>query len=697
MKIAKVRNDQTVSLANPAQPDKVKAKTPTKTNERQRPKVAIPESCVAKTPGKAHTSPEAGIYYGISFDEINDDLILSVDSTGKAICHVRDMTWDLIQLKIIETDQTKFSHTQLLSQAPTNEANINTFKKLFLTSCFTHNRNGKAPRVTSMKLDHRNTVGIVKFCDLKEVLITEMISNTELSAEFINQLSKSSAIAIAKLLRNYDAIPSTPNKFKVPKPFIVALKKHIRQIKQSTPPARQHAVIPSRIFQLRWSHYYEALEEFQAHEKSVAQLVTKCSTDPLYAKKAKSDKRDGQESGAKLNSSREFTRALDEHGLKELFAKHSILNIKQVARYLLFIQYCAKCVIHILTLMRDNEALRLPENCIESATGWNEEAIYILGNITKLKGVADPVRWITIEEIQFPLSILLKIADIVRPHLPIHFKNKKYLFLGVGWLPLPAGRQTTKLLSAIHDDLYDKYLPDIFIEEEDLQELELIDFLRDWRAEQKFRLGSRWRISSHQFRRSMSVFCAQHKSMTLPGLKRVLHHLSETTSLHYQKGCSAGVYKLENFSSALIKEMHTAAIDVSNAIYVRDVLYSNERLHGVEGRVVQSQKDSPRFVLREALEALIKQKRKGLLACVETPIGLCVSTLSCDKRAHGDFTTCDGCVHSIIKLSKLDITIQAMEIDLKDFDPKSMEYRMNMQNLWDMKNMRSRLIAKSRD
>lgn len=656
-------------------------------------------------PTKNHTVAKSrllsvtSIYYGIAAEEIVDHLVLSVDYLGRVISRVCDTTWHLEHLKVVETDNVAFHHSHMLNPAPTNNENIRIFKKLFLISNFVHGkgRAGRIPRVTTMKAEHRAASNIVKFCDSQKVLITQLINDSQLSAQYVATLSLGHARIIAKLFRNYATLPLSSSEFLVPKSFGIALRKRMKSLISSKAAARQYPVIPSRIFQLRWSHYYDVLEEFEKHFPKIAALVAKASGDRSYGRNANPVIRSKKLVEGIVLSTATFSAATEHYGLSELFQKHAVKNINQVVRYLLLVQYCAKCVVHILTLMRDNEAVLLVEPCVEPATGWNEEAIYVVGNATKLTGTAAPVRWITVPEILYPLQILLKLRDMVQPHLPKHLQGKTYLFLGLGWLPICGGRKTTRLLSTVSDDIFDRYLPEILITEEDVRELELLDFLRDWRADPQFRVGAPWMITSHQFRRSMAVYCAQHKSMTLPGLKRALIHLTTAMSLHYQKGCSAGIYKMEQDNPSLVKEIHDAAMDVSNAIYVRDILCTEERLLGVEGRVVQAKKDSPTFVLRESQEELMRLKKKGLLACVESPIGLCVSNSPCDKRAHGDFTTCDGCVHSIIKLSKVDSTIQIMELDLLELDQSSMEYRMDFQNLKDMKAMRDRLIVKSRD
>jgi hypothetical protein len=670
------------------------------TQRKRKKKTASPPNkhSTEKSAEKSKSTNVTGIYYGIAPEQIIDDLVLAVDPLGQAISRVCDMTWHLEHLKIVETDDVSFHHSQMLHTASTNSENIRIFKKLFLISNFVRGRGRSGiPRVTTMKVEHRAGLSIVKFCDSHEVLIKQMINDSKLTAQYIATLSLGHARVIKKLFRNYMTLPLDSSEFVVPKPFMVALRKHMRSLLISKGAARQHPVIPSRIFQLRWNHYYETLEEFERHFPQIAAFVERANADRFYGKNAKTVRRLERQLGGIAPSTVPFPAAIEHYGLSELFQKHAIKDNNQVVRYLLFVQYCAKCIVHILTLMRDNEAVLLDENCVEPAIGWNEEAIYVLGSATKLTGTAAPIRWITVPEILYPLQVLLKLRDMVHPHLPKRLQGTAHLLLGLGWLPMRGGRETTRLLSNVSDDVFDKYLPEILITEEDVSELELIDFLRDWRADPQFRVGTPWTITSHQFRRSMAVYFAQHKSMTLPGLKRALTHLTMAMSLHYQKGCSAGIYKMEQDNPALVKEIRDAALDVSNAIYVRDVLCTEERLLGVEGRVVQAKKDNPTFVLRESQQELMRLKKKGLLACVETPIGLCVSNSPCDKRAHGNFTTCDGCVHSIIKLSKVDSTIQSMELDLLELDPSSMEYRMDLQNLDDMKAVRDRLIVKSLD
>jgi len=178
-------------------------------------------------------------------------------------------------------------------------------------------------------------------------------------------------------------------------------------------------------------------------------------------------------------------------------------------------------------------------------------------------------------------------------------------------------------------------------------------------------------------------------------LKRLLNHITKVMSTYYMKGCSANNYIFGLLNPELTLEMKRAKADADTALYIRNVIRSEQELYGFHGsRVMQERANSP--WLHDSLEATAKQIELGLLAYEETPIGGCVSNKPCDKRAHGNFNDCPGCPNSALNPQKIEETIKLVEWDLAELQPGTIEYKAELRNLDDYKNIQKLVLKKSK-
>ncbi|WP_449441083.1 hypothetical protein [Pseudomonas migulae] len=634
------------------------------------------------------------VYYGMSFDNISKDLILSIDEHGQPLSKLSDLIWEMTQFKLVITDNITYSFSGLKCKKTTNSENIFLVQIFFLMRMFSNKGATKTLRASSQFGGLYSLLYLCRYADDHDILIRDLVHRPDLYKPMLASMAHARASVLWQILRIFNITKCPNHWFLIPNAFMKALKNVYRGTSHKS--KKQHPVIPPRILNLRWGRYHEVLEDFKQHRTQLTEFLQRAASNRLYARGTHS-----QYMIKKLNEvsqdaagEPDFDEAARMHGLDHLFRKYKILDVSFAPSFLGMAQYCAKALVHILTFMRSGEALLLEHECLEKATGWCEEGVYVVGISTKSTGRAVDTRWITTEHIQTPLQTLVEIYEIIHPYLPNEHKGIKNFFIAPTHIPITK-RKEPVLFNKCISFKYETRLPPIPIEEEDLFCLELIDPSRDWRSEKKFQIGKPWSFTTHQFRRTMTVYCAEDDLMDIAPLKRVLGHLSGKTSEHYQKGCSAGLMKMSEWSPEMVAEFKEAALDASNAIYIRDILYSEEKLHGVEGRRIQNDKDKQAIVLEETIDQLLIRKKKGLIACATTPVGLCLSIQPCEKRAHADFSTCDGCSESVIKLSKLDYTIEVLRFDLETLDPGSVEYRMDAQNLQDLEKMRDRLVAKA--
>lgn len=640
-----------------------------------------------------HARPEA--FYGMSFRNVQDNLILSLDAHGMPLSRLSDSIWILTQFKLVINDNVTFRFDGLTCDKATNDSNIRITKTLFLMRLFSGKGNSKKLRAGTLSCGFYSLLYLCRYADDNDILISELLYKPAIYRPMLEGLNPQRASALFNILRIFNITKCPSHWFAIPNQFFKDLKKIYFRTGYLT--KNQHPVIPPRILNLRWSHYCDVLNEFTTHRNEIEEFIRAVSANRLYGRSLHAQyfiKRHGK-APHDAPTTADFDEAVHAHGLSDLFVKFKVSNVASVPHFLMLVQYCAKALIHILTLMRSNEAILLERDCIDQAVGWSEKGVYVVGLSTKATGKPMDTKWITIEEVNIPLKALAEIYDIINPYLDSELKKIKNLFVSPSHIGLGRNKEPP-IIGALDSLRFESQLPEILIEEEDILTLELISPERNWRSEKKFQIGNAWKITTHQFRRTMTVYCAEDSLMEIGPLQRVLVHLSKVTTEHYQKGCSVGVFQMQDLAPEIVAEFKRAAIDASFAVYIRDILNSKETLHGLQGRKIKPSNDASEIVLSEKLGEVLERKRKGLVACTITPIGLCQSIDPCERRAHADFSTCDGCKDSIIKLSKLDYVIEVLRFDLQDIDPSSLEYKMDFQNLQDLEKMKDRLIAKSR-
>ncbi|GAB5342401.1 hypothetical protein [Pseudomonas fluorescens] len=628
--------------------------------------------------------PNANVaYVGMDLDDLDGTCIISYSRTGLAIL-LAEMYWDFPQLELVPTDLTSFNFELYRSTGKFNASNIQTSKILLATNIFSLGHRGSVLRISTIRESFGALRFLTKFSDQKNITIQELISLPE-HFDFADDMTPSNAARLAKILADYIKLTSNALKLKPHKRFFEIMRKRNgeRFINE-----KQTPVIPSRILHTRYHHYNDIVLNFIKYADVIAALSVKLANDPLYGRDPSKVSRYEMEFGyqhALEKKQPSFARAIRDHNLQGFCEKYNILQARGLARHIALVQHCAKCLVHIYTLVRDHEAKLLEDECVQQAEGWNSKGVYLMGVSTKLTGQAKDTAWIANELITEPIKCLQIIKSLIIPHVPEGTNGSDCLLLTPSFLPFCSTAPGDTII--IRDSTrYEKYLPSILIEEADILELEAIDPLADWRSDPKYKVGKPWKIASHQFRRTMAVFGAQSRVLDIPELKRLLTHLTESMSIYYQRGCSAGGYNMTLKSPELAKDFKKAMNDAQWISYLNDVLYSTEKLHGGHGeRVATMSKanDPDRIIYRQTAKETMQKAKNGLISYQRTPLGGCASSKPCNERAHGNFVNCFGCASSVLKASNVKSVIEHAHIDLMDLDPKSFEYRMEQRNIQD--------------
>ena len=244
---------------------------------------------------------------------------------------------------------------------------------------------------------------------------------------------------------------------------------------------------------------------------------------------------------------------------------------------------------HVLILaftgMRAGEAGSLPYDCLNTFRQDGVEHYSIEGVTTKLSGGrVKRASWITSHLAVRAVKLAQRISGAVhRAHGAVAYERssdgKFQLFcrLGLSSKDYVPNRAPSNIKESI-DNLRQRALP--AITQEDLDELKLIDPHRAWEVEPKFAIGAIWPFKRHQLRRTLALYAHRSGLVTLPSLKRQLHHITLEMSMYYCRGSAFAKKFVGNDRNHFARDWADSQGEAEHLAYVAQVLFADERLFG---------------------------------------------------------------------------------------------------------------------
>lgn len=426
----------------------------------------------------------------------------------------------------------------------------------------------------------------------------------------------------------------------------------------------QHPPIPLRIYSLVLDNllaelvvieglldsYIELIREFSVSGEPVA--VSKKITSTMVNKSALL-----------------FKEKIDGLGLLSYFNDRGLsINRKGAVRGIVDIYAVCKLIVHCFTGMRDEEVNMLESGCLSTFDEFGVSHHVVNGFTMKMSGGKKlECKWLTSNEAVRAIGVLEKISGSIRTAVGAHeatslFISPRHLY-GIG---IPTETFFNKTSVHLCRSKRAKELCGFRILEEDIQELSEIDPFRDWTGSERFQVGSVWRVTSHQFRRSLALYASRSGLVTLPSLRRQLQHITEEMSRYYASGYFFAKNILD-FDG--IKERHFAT-DYFNAqpesaaiSFIKNVLGASETLHGGGGAWVDlNMRGNGSVICLETRKSTMQKFLNGTMSYTDTPMGGCLEKQACQHRSYGRFVYCGtGCGKGIIKLSKVEKVIELQE------------------------------------
>jgi integrase len=627
----------------------------------------------------------------------NGEFIISRTSEGLPLSRYKDEMWDLSPYRNLgAVGQTKiFFNFE-------DEGIKNEIKWIMFLIIFVAKPEGRSSLSTMTVLGYMKPLKLLaKFSEISSLDISSILSSKESLTKFIATMNtRTNLCGFSSILHHLMTIPSEISTYKI----LGVSKQEIISKKLATfEQDNQHPVIPPRILSELISQLNDFIDLVYADLDPLVSFIERLISDEQFGRCASKQVKLGFK---KSDFKPHFFEAASIYGVDDLFIRFNICNIPSTSTFLTRIQHACRLFLHIYSGMRRSEVLSLTTDAYSAEKTDIRNIFKLTGKTSKLVGQEKPVSWITSKDIEKPFQVAKRIAILISNSMDFS-GDAPPLFVSSGYLPLNsnASAETSNIhlahTSNKNSEIFN-YLDNekFIIKDTDLNHLELVNPFRAWEAEEAFSIGSQWRFTTHQFRRSLAFYCAQSGNVSLPSLKRQLKHLSREMSLYYcQSSSLVNEFTTEDH---IFNFFNNKRAETDATCFINNVLYSGEKLLGAHGAFLEKNRkfSSDQVILKSEREDLVRQFRKGEIAYKETPLGACTTITPCNKRLFRSLAACISCSHAIIKKRNLDKVIRRQAIfvkELEDEDKNSVEYRTELDELTILNSFRSRLIKNGDD
>jgi len=619
--------------------------------------------------------------------------VVSRDKNGKVASYANDFVWDWSAYESRNRRQFLYfyywtdSRPELdrLHVTPEREARIRELQ--YLMARLIYREDGVILSGATLQGHLGGLRLFARFAEVQSCSIRELLESQSMLDRFIGWVPDSAAEKILFWLR----FLSTRDLRSVG--YVVAESKLMRSLEVRAQhiwdSLRQNAPVPSRIYASIINSLSSELDDIEVYQERLLSALVMSVSRPSYLVTSW-NKSLGPE-------------IISKYGLEEFFERRgfskSLMGLRAIVGEIYRI---CKLQIHVFSGMRDAEAQYLPFHCLDTVNeAHGRSHCFIVGVTTKLSaGHQKRARWVTTERDGFrAVRIAQQFASVVYSAIGItpgeseSARDLYPLFISVEYLsgrkfdlPSTPGAFTvsTTSLSTGSSSLHRRLRP--VIEESDLAELEEIDAFRAWRDEPEYSAGQLWPLRPHQLRRSLAMYANASGLVRLSSLRRQLQHITREMTLYYARG-SAFVINfvsedLGGFKRHIASEWQSGEQEAQYMSFVRDVLHSDEPMHGTAGTYYERQKSRGEVLLSEEFN---KQIKMGRLAYRSSPLGGCTNPGSCEavKGPRLMQATCltENCKFLIGKHSKIIRLIEIQRSALRHLDPNSIAYDMEIEDL----------------
>lgn len=379
--------------------------------------------------------------------------------------------------------------------------------------------------------------------------------------------------------------------------------------------------------------------------------------------------------------------------LTHFFSKYKVNSKMKIDKFISKIQGTCSHLIHAYSGMRKQEVFSLKNDCYKELD-VEGSVCRLFGITTKIEGKASKDYWVTSKEIKKVVKVLNEINSVIA----------KYHQVKTGDLPLFVGTSMIKNKCDIgkivpkysfHSDEELEINENILkITYEDKKNIESVNFNCNYKD---IEIGNVWKFTTHQYRRSLAVYSIQSGLVTLGALQNQMKHLFREMTLYYGNGASFAKKLFDVPKNHIATDIEKIKPEIETLAYIKEVLYSDEPLHGTYGKFVENNmkpnnNENFNFFFINNRDKILSLFKNGEIAYKETALGGCISTEACDYALTRSIVACGGCDSSIIKKSKLDNVINKQKEFIEFLDKDSIEYRTEMRDLEELEKQRKQFF-----
>lgn len=590
--------------------------------------------------------------------------------------YVSDDLWDFSAFSQSSKDSAVINF--LIVEDHKNRSQIK--KLMYLLALKGNGRNDSIYSINTLKSYFRTLLDISVYCSNKGISIQAFFENTDYVQKYIAAIKEhkiNTLFNILGFLKNTKNSQTAIN-YKEDKHLIMYLAKRINNYNSSK---NQTPVIPSRILSRTIKERWLQVDEIIEYLPNLLSFLENMLRDQKFASPDKSGRKS------------KWSKEVNSLNLDYLFSKYYIKEKKNIGKFISKIQGTCNHLIHAYSGMRKQEVFSLKNDCYREEK-INGSICRLFGITTKMHGKSKEDYWVTSKEIKKVLYILNGINNVIAKHHKI--KNDSLpLFIGTSMIKSNSTKGKIVAKYSFHDDEELPMDEEIFIiSSQDKHEVEEIDFNRNY---QEIEIGKKWQITTHQYRRSLAVYSIQSGLVTLGALQIQMKHLFREMTLYYSNGASFAKKLFDTPKDHISKDIETMKPELETLAYIKDVLYSDEKLYGAHGKFVENNtkaKNGDNFILFFAnnRDKTLQLFKNGEIAYKNTALGGCISMEACDSRIARSTTACFDCYGGILKKSKVDNVIQKQKEFMEYLDKDSIEYRTEMDDLNKLEDLRNKLI-----
>jgi|TARA_R100001509_G_scaffold114859_2_gene69986 integrase len=629
----------------------------------------------------------------------SNSFVVSRTADGAPLSFYGDDAWDLATYKRtpIGTGKINFSSWVGAKNRATEE-NILIFKWLIIIVTYMPGVDERRSHITVGSIvGYANMLrAILKVVEDEETKLLEVLESEKLIAQYVTKIDAKHLKLLSALLNRIMKLGEEKTGIKpVGRKLIASIRSLAREADSNY---RQTAVIPSRIYSEVINSLISNISDIVTYQDKLLSFLDNTLRNRCFGRES-SLQRKYLPTYGRREYYPSFKEAAATYGLSNLFKVYNVTSVLNLCSFIKVIQKQVKLLIHALSGMRRSEVYSLRYDCLVTDYSLSPEITYLVGHTTKFTSKPKLVRWIVSNQVIEGVELCKKIADVAVKALGgTSDDSRRSLFTNITPSTFSRGEYDPVAISNLENsnfwksEAWESIFKPIKINSQDRREMEFLMYGSVTLSDKAFQVGENWKLKTHQFRRSLAFYVAQSGLVSLPSLKHQLKHLTREMAIYYMQGAGSQLsFFMENDETHFIAELKKIKPMADSLAYIKEILCSDEQLYGAAGRHI-NRYEKPNNSNVQTIDILERQSiqnrfERGEIAYSETPLGACLSSKPCDKKALRAVSACIDCEKAVIKKEELGKTITQMEKFLSTLDTTSIEYKFEFSQLDDLKRM----------